>query len=85
MLPAGLQSTGQTLLQACSYGGGAIMANFLGGMLYGTAGPIGVFGGGAICAVVGGVIGFLALPDFGTLRSDAGTQPLPAVGVSPLT
>jgi MFS family permease len=85
MLPAGLQSTGQTLLQASCYGGGAILANFLGGILYGTLGPIGVFGGGAICALVGGAIGLFALPDFKNVGSGADVSPRPAVVVSPVT
>ncbi len=62
MLPAALQSTGQTLLQSACFGVGAIAANLLGGILYGAVGPIGVFGGGALCAVIGGAIGLVALP-----------------------
>ncbi|HEX7491447.1 MAG TPA: MFS transporter [Candidatus Limnocylindrales bacterium] len=84
MLPAGLQSTGQTLLQACCYGGGAILANFLGGILYGTMGPIGVFGGGAICALLGGVIGYFALPDLRNSGQGVHIDKLPAVAVAPL-
>lgn len=62
MLPQRLQSTGQTLLQAACFGLAAIAANLFGGILYGAVGPIGVFGGGALCAVAGGVIGLFALP-----------------------
>ncbi len=62
MLPGRLQSTGQTLFQASCFGFGAILANLIGGVLYGAVGPIGVFGVGAACAVIGGGIGLLALP-----------------------
>ncbi len=62
MLPERLQATGQTLLQAACFGLAAIAANLLGGILYGAVGSIGVFGGGALCAVAGGAIGLLALP-----------------------
>lgn len=62
MLPARLQSTGQTLLQAACFGIGAILANLIGGILYGAMGPLGVFGIGAIFVVVGTGIGLVALP-----------------------
>jgi PPP family 3-phenylpropionic acid transporter len=62
ILPERLQATGQTLLQASGFGVAAILSNLLGGVLYATAGPLGVFGGGAACAVVGGLIGLVALP-----------------------
>lgn len=62
MLPAGLQATGQTLFQATGFGLAAILANLLGGFLYASAGPLGVFGGGALCAAAGGLIGLVALP-----------------------
>jgi len=75
MLPSRLQATGQTLLQAGCFGIGAILANFIGGILYGAVGPIGVFGVGAICAVVGGGVGFVAVP------TDPGPMPEPAVPV----
>jgi MFS family permease len=61
-LPARLQATGQTLFQAAGFGLAAIIANLLGGILYGAAGPLGVFGGAALCTLAGGAIGFLALP-----------------------
>jgi MFS family permease len=62
MLPPRLQSTGQTLLQASCFGIGAILANLIGGVLYGAVGAEGVFGVGAVCAVIGGAIGFVVLP-----------------------
>jgi PPP family 3-phenylpropionic acid transporter len=75
MLPARLQSTGQTLMQAAAFGIAAIVANLIGGILYGAVGPVGVFGVGAIVAVIGGGIGFVALP------TDRGQIPEPAIGV----
>ena len=62
MLPARLQATGQTLFQAACFGIAAILANLIGGVLYAAAGPLGVFGAGAVCAVVGGLVGLVALP-----------------------
>ena len=75
MLPARLQSTGQTLLQAAAFGIAAILANLAGGILYGAVGPVGVFGVGAVIAVIGGAVGFVALP------TDRGQIPEPAIGV----
>ena len=62
ILPERLQATGQTLLQATGFGLAAILANLLGGLLYAKAGALGVFGVGAVCAVIGGFIGLVALP-----------------------
>jgi PPP family 3-phenylpropionic acid transporter len=62
ILPDRLQATGQTLLQATCFGMAAILANLLGGLLYASAGALGVFGVGAVCAVIGGLIGLVALP-----------------------
>ena len=74
MLPSRLQSTGQTLLQASCFGIGAILANLVGGILYGAVGSAGVFFVGAICAIIGGGVGFMVLP------TDRGS-PEPAVQV----
>jgi MFS family permease len=62
ILPPRLQSTGQTLLQAACFGFAAVVANLLGGLLYQLAGPVGVFGGGALSALVGGIVGVVVLP-----------------------
>lgn len=62
ILPPRLQSTGQTLLQASCFGFGAIIANFVGGLLYQQLGALGVFGGGAICALLGGMLGLIVMP-----------------------
>jgi MFS family permease len=73
LLPWPLQATGQTLFQAVAFGIAAVLANLVGGILYSVAGPLGVFGGGAACALAGGALGFLALPEVLT----AGTRPVP--------
>jgi MFS family permease len=62
LLPARLQATGQTLFQASCFGIAAIVANIAGGVLYSVAGPTGVFGIGAILAVIGGLVGYVSLP-----------------------
>ena len=62
LLPVRLQSTGQTLFQACCFGLAALVANLLGGVLYANASALGVFGVGGICTIVGGLIGFVVLP-----------------------
>ena len=77
ILPVRLQATGQTLLQAAGFGFAAILANLLGGVLYATAGPLGVFGGGAACAVLGGLIGLAALP-----QDEPTVSPVPAEPVA---
>lgn len=80
ILPDRLQATGQTLLQAAGFGVAAILANLLGGLLYAAAGPLGVFGGGAACAVVGGLIGLVALP--WDQRTPAPTAGVPLSGLA---
>jgi len=77
LLPAGLQSTGQTLFQAAAFGVAAVVANLLGGILYTLAGPIGVFGVGAICTLAGGALGLLALPKVLTVLTTMVPEPLP--------
>jgi MFS family permease len=83
MLPARLQATSQTLLQSACFGVGAILANLFGGILYGSAGPLGVFGGGAICAVVGGLVGLLALPGDTEPDTEPDAEPSIATAISP--
>jgi MFS family permease len=77
LLPARLQATGQTLFQAVAFGVAAVVANLLGGILYSVAGPLGVFGGGAACALAGGALGFLALPEVLTARTPPIPEPIP--------
>jgi PPP family 3-phenylpropionic acid transporter len=62
LLPARLSATGQALFQAMGFGLSAIVANLAGGILYGAAGALGVFGVGAVCTAIGGLIGLAALP-----------------------
>ena len=76
LLPARLQATGQTLFQAAAFGVAAVVANLLGGILYSVAGPLGVFGGGAACALAGGALGFLALPRVLTARTPPVPEPM---------
>lgn len=77
LLPAGLQSTGQTLFQAAAFGVAAVVANLLGGILYALAGPLGVFGVGAICTLAGGALGLLAVPMVLRVPTTAVPEPLP--------
>jgi MFS family permease len=77
LLPAHLQSTGQTLFQATTFGVAAVIANLVGGLLYSVAGPLGVFGGGAICTLVGGLVGVVAVPWVLTVPTAAVPEPRP--------
>jgi MFS family permease len=83
MLPRRLQSTGQTLLQACSFGVSAILANPLGGLLYQFGGPLGVFGGGALCAVAGGLLALVVLPGGAVSAVEPEPEPEPEQGSTP--
>ena len=83
MLPFKLQSTGQTLFQAAAFGVAAILANLLGGILYAGAGPLGVFGGGALCAIIGGVVGLAAIPGFGEASGGVRSEPAALPGAIP--
>ena len=63
LLPGGLQATGQTLLQATGFGFAAVVANMLGGVLYGSWGAFGVFGVAALLVGIGAAVGLVVLPD----------------------
>lgn len=76
LLPGRLQATGQTLFQAAAFGVAAVVANLLGGILYSVAGPLGVFGGGAACALAGGALGFVVLPRVLTARTPPVPEPM---------
>jgi MFS family permease len=75
LLPVRLQATGQTLFQAACFGIAAILANFIGGVLYATAGPLGVFGAGGVCAIAGGLVGFVVLPGVAGAAPPVGAEP----------
>ena len=62
MLPADLQATGQSLFQTTAFGLGAILANLIGGILFGGFGPSALFGTMAVLALVAAVVGWLAFP-----------------------
>jgi hypothetical protein len=54
-----------------------VVANLLGGILYALAGPLGVFGVGAICTLAGGALGLLAVPMVLRVPTTAVPEPLP--------
>jgi MFS family permease len=62
LLPAELQATGQALFQTTAFGIAAILANVVGGYLYGAVGPAAVFGLGAVLAAVGAAVGWFVFP-----------------------
>ncbi len=82
LLPFRLQATGQTLFQATAWGVAAVLAGFVGGILYQNTGPAGIFGSGAVCGFVGAAVGFLALG--GALEPAAVEEPAvaPAFGLA---
>jgi PPP family 3-phenylpropionic acid transporter len=82
LLPFRLQATGQTLFQATAWGVAAVLAGFAGGFLYQNTGPAGIFGGGAVCGLVGAMVGFLALS--GAFETAAVEEPTvaPAFGLA---
>jgi PPP family 3-phenylpropionic acid transporter len=73
LLPAQLQATGQSLYQTMAFGIAAIIANIVGGTLYGAIGHEAVFGLGALMAVAAATLGFWAFPrDATRRRADGG-------------
>lgn len=66
LLPAELQATGQSLYQTIAFGVGAIVANIVGGLLYGAFGHTAVFGLGAALAVIAATVGAVVFPRGGT-------------------
>jgi MFS transporter, PPP family, 3-phenylpropionic acid transporter len=55
LLPAALQATGQTLMQAATFAIGNAAGALLGGVLYGVVGPGAFFGIAGLLAVLGGL------------------------------
>ena len=62
LLPPTLQATGQALFQTIAFGVASIVANALGGLVYGSLGHAAFFGLGAACAFVAAVVGLAAVP-----------------------
>jgi MFS transporter, PPP family, 3-phenylpropionic acid transporter len=84
LLPPRLQSTGQTLLGASSFGAGSILANPIGGALYGAFGPVGAFGMAVACLLAGAVVWFLIIPAGAhTTHQPSVPAPLQELGPTP--
>lgn len=81
LLPRELQGTGQGLYQTVAFGVSAVIANSIGGLVYGTAGPMPLFLGAAALAVLGSIVAFLSLPRRGEsfARAALPGEPRPAV------
>lgn len=56
LLPAELQGTGQGLYQTVGYGAAAVLANSVGGVVYGSGGAMPLFLGCAVLAGLGAVV-----------------------------
>jgi PPP family 3-phenylpropionic acid transporter len=79
LLPPRLQATGQGLYQLTGFGIAAVIANFVGGAIYGTLGPGVLFGISAVLASAAGIIIFLVFPRRGesVAREEDGGIPVP--------
>lgn len=62
LLPAELQATGQGLYQTVGFGVAAIVANAVGGLVYGSGGATPLFLGTAVLAVLGAVVAWRFTP-----------------------
>jgi PPP family 3-phenylpropionic acid transporter len=62
LLPPRLQATGQGLYQVTAFGLAAILANLVGGLVYGSLGHAVLFAGAAVLALVAAFAGFAWLP-----------------------
>jgi PPP family 3-phenylpropionic acid transporter len=62
LLPPELQATGQGLYQTVGFGVAAIVANALGGVVYGTGGAMPLFLGCAVLAAIGALVTWRAIP-----------------------
>jgi PPP family 3-phenylpropionic acid transporter len=62
LLPAALQGTGQALYQTIGFGIASIAANAVGGIVFGGYGHAPFFALGAVLAVAGAAVGWLAVP-----------------------
>lgn len=62
LLPPELQATGQGLYQTVAFGIAAVVANALGGLVYGTGGAMPLFLGCAVLAAIGAAVTWRAIP-----------------------
>lgn len=62
LLPPELQATGQGLYQTVGYGVAAVVANAVGGAVYGTGGALPLFLGCAVLAAIGAVVAWRSIP-----------------------
>jgi PPP family 3-phenylpropionic acid transporter len=79
LLPPRLQATGQSLYQLTGFGLAAIVANVVGGFLYGSLGSATVFAISALLAAVAGILALAAFPRAGArvAREEDFERPLP--------
>jgi MFS transporter, PPP family, 3-phenylpropionic acid transporter len=78
VLPRRLQATGQGLFGATAFGVASLVANVLGGIIYGSMGSAVLFG---ICALLGGigaVVAWLTFPRRGEPPVEPAPQPIAA-------
>jgi MFS transporter, PPP family, 3-phenylpropionic acid transporter len=61
LLPAELQATGQTMLQAATFGSGSALGGLVGGVLYGTFGPTVFFAVAGAMAIAGALGAWIVL------------------------
>lgn len=61
LLPAELDATGQTMLQAATFGVGTTLGSLMGGVLYGAFGPTTFFAVAGATAIAGGLGGWIVL------------------------
>ena len=74
LLPARLQATGQGLYQLVAFGVAAMIANAIGGILFGVLPPSVFFGGaGVLCAVGAGLAVVVLAPGTGRTEPTTGT------------
>jgi MFS family permease len=62
LLPPELQATGQGLYQTVGFGVAAVVANALGGVVYGTGGAMPLFLGCAVLAAIGALVTWRSVP-----------------------
>jgi PPP family 3-phenylpropionic acid transporter len=78
LLPADLQATGQALYQTTAFGIAAIVANILGGVLYGSVGHAALFGVGALLALGAAGLGWFAFPRAAPAGAPVAVPPAPS-------